>query len=120
MVVFWPSQRIDGGRIPLELVYGYILENDRAELAILVLGIQNDFTYQVDSDSRRIQVVDGAQPLLRSGLFRASQAFRDQLIEQVTASSWATASKTCAKATRVAMRRSGGIRAILAAHAAAA
>ena len=48
-----------------------------------LLGIQNDFTDQVESDSRRIQVVDGAQPLLRSGLFRASQAFRDQLIEQV-------------------------------------
>jgi hypothetical protein len=31
--------------------------------------------------------------------------------------SWATASNTCAKATRVAMRRSGRIRAILAAHA---
>ena len=47
------------------------------------LPIQNDFSDQVESYSRRIQVVDGAQPLLHSGLFRASQAFRDQLIEQI-------------------------------------
>ena len=46
------------------------------------LPIQNDFSDQ-ESDSRRIQVVDGAQPLLHCGLFRASQAFRDQLIEQI-------------------------------------
>jgi hypothetical protein len=60
VVVFWPSQRIDSVRIPFELFSGYTLEDERAELAVLAPGIQNDFTYYVEAASRRIQVVNGA------------------------------------------------------------
>lgn len=43
IVVFWPSQCIDGSRIPFELFSGYPLENDRAQLGILAVGIENDY-----------------------------------------------------------------------------
>ena len=60
-----------------------VLQKRSADLAILARRIQNDFTYHVEPDSRRIQVVNGPQSQLLSGLFRASQAFSNQLIEQI-------------------------------------